>query len=565
MKLRGVVLAAAGLGIPLAALILFSPVQWGYGGYFFAGDKSGLPRITVVNPGSPAQRAGLRAGDHFTGLTGLQNLENIAGPVGTTVTLDVLRHGKTFPLQMTFEPFPDPLAQQEAFTKIVSALTAIGVFTIGIIVMLRARYPQAGARAAVVLIVAGWYANALSGALVAPNVWLASAGYFARFALIDVLPCTAMMLLAIYPPTKTRIRTMIGYAAPWLLGAGLIVNACVDYGAWASPPLWNTLGGAFAYSAIALSAILAVGLIDAIASAPLEFRTATRWVCGCWLAASAILIAQNIVAASRANVSVNSHYGDIIFLAQMFLWAFGVAYPVLRHRLVDLNILITRATIFAAVSLIIVCIFVATEWSAVRIFEHSINAGHAPKWLLDGITLAIVLTLGLSARWIHQFVEARLSQIFFRKRLMGLAEIQRLAREVDAATDAQAVMALACTTVKRCLEPLGVACYIRTGDAYPLVSSNGAVVSPAAYSFNDEIPLRLRRFLEPFEIDDNSDERFHMLFLPMTLRGEVLGFLCCGPKPDRTPYPRDEVDALAFLAHQIGIASAWLQREPALQ
>ncbi len=565
MKLRGVVLAAAGLGIPLAVLILFSPVQWGYGGYFYAGDSSGLPRISVVNPGSPAARAGLRAGDHITPLTGLENFENLAGPVGTTVSLEVHRHGAVFPMQITFEPFPDPLAGQEAFTKIVAALTAIAVFIIAIVVMLRARYPQAGVRAAIVLVVAGWYATAMSGSLAAPNVWLAVAGWFGKFALVNSLPCTAMMLLAIYPPAKTRIRTSIGLAAPWLLGIALLINALIDYGAWASPALWNDFSRVVNIYAIVLSAVLTVGLIDAIASAPLEFRTATRWVCGCWLAANAILIGQSVLNATRANVGLNSHYGDIVFLVQMFLWAFGVAYPVLRHRLVDLNIFITRATIFAAVSIIIVCIFVATEWSAGRIFEHSVNAGNAPKWLLDAITLGIVLMLGLSARWIHQFVEERLSQIFFRKRLLGLAEIQRLAREVDAATDAHAVMALACSTVKRCLEPLGVACYIRSGDAYPLVSSNGAVVSPAAYSFNDEIPLRLRRFLEPFEIDDNSDERFHMLFLPMTLRGEVLGFLCCGPKPDRTPYPRDEVDALAFLAHQIGIASAWLQREPALQ
>jgi GAF domain-containing protein len=75
------------------------------------------------------------------------------------------------------------------------------------------------------------------------------------------------------------------------------------------------------------------------------------------------------------------------------------------------------------------------------------------------------------------------------------------------------------------------------------------------------VALRLRRWQEAFEIDDESDARHHMLFLPMTLRGDVIGFLCCGPKPDRTPYIEDEIAALSLLAHQVGIAAVWLERD----
>lgn len=56
----------------------------------------------------------------------------------------------------------------------------------------------------------------------------------------------------------------------------------------------------------------------------------------------------------------------------------------------------------------------------------------------------------------------------------------------------------------------------------------------------------------------------NQLFLPMALRGEVLGFLACGPKPDHTPYLPDEISALSLLAHHAGIASAWLTQPPAV-
>ena len=69
------------------------------------------------------------------------------------------------------------------------------------------------------------------------------------------------------------------------------------------------------------------------------------------------------------------------------------------------------------------------------------------------------------------------------------------------------------------------------------------------------------------ETVDYSSENRHMLFIPMTLRGEVLGFLCCGPKPDHTPYLPDEISALSLLAHHVGIACAWLggSREPVMR
>jgi hypothetical protein len=83
------------------------------------------------------------------------------------------------------------------------------------------------------------------------------------------------------------------------------------------------------------------------------------------------------------------------------------------------------------------------------------------------------------------------------------------------------------------------------------------------YRFNDGVPLRLRRWQEAFEVGDDSDERLHMLFVPMTVRGDLVGFLCCGPKPDRTAYLEDGTRALSLQAHHTAIATALLPRDAA--
>jgi hypothetical protein len=303
---------------------------------------------------------------------------------------------------------------------------------------------------------------------------------------------------------------------------------------------------------------MVVAIFDAFASAHDEEAAPVRWLGGMWLIATAFSVAPAVQGLGGGS-SLKTHLGDFVNAAQVLFLASGVAYPVLRHRLVDLNILVSRATVFTIVSAIIVGVFVAAEWGIAKVFEQSFGLSHDKSGLAAQLlTLVIVLILGMSARSIHRFVEERLTRAFFRKRLQGLAEIERVAREADAATDAADLMELGVQTVKHALSPVGVAYYLHRGDRYEMCAEAGTASFAQIYRFNDGVPLRLRRWQEAFEVDDDSDERLHMLFVPMTVRGDLVGFLCCGPKPDRTAYLDDEIKALSLLAHHTAIATALL-------
>lgn len=557
MKLRGIVLAVAGFGIPLALVVLVLPITWGYGGYLYGSQN----RVSYVDPAGPAARAGLREGDRFETLHGLENVAQFGGPVGTTVHLKVTRGAAVVPVNLHFEAFAGPLADQERFNKILIALTALGAFVVAILVVLRARDVRVGARASAVLVASGLEALFSGVALVAGNDVLATLGYYALPMLfMGVTFWAALSLLAVFPPRRTRIRTLCDIAGPCVFTVFGLFFALRVFAIWTGTP-YSFYGGYEGWAIVISGIAIGIAIVDAIASAPAEVAIATRWLGGCWIVAMLVTVMSSAANLLHVSPLVNSHYGDILRAAEVFFLAFGVGYPVLRHRLVDLNILVTRATAFGVVSLIIVGIFVAAEWAISRIFEQEMGVANASGVGPQGATLAIVLILGVSARSIHQFVETRLTRVFFRKRLKGIAEIRRVAREADASTEARAIMDLGCATVRQSLDPLSVVCYIREGDAYVVAGSSGNGMA-SAYQFNDAAPLRLRRWQEPFEIDDDSDARFHMLYLPMTLRGELLGFLCCGPKPDRTPYLSDEIEALSLLAHHLGIAAALLSRTP---
>lgn len=563
MNLRTVVLICAAAGIPLALLALVLPIAWGYGGYDFA---QGTPyaRVYFSDRAGPAYAAGLRVGQKLIATKGNDYVQEDAGPIGTIVHEHVVKaNGRVRVISFAFVPFSGVLGVQQQINKLVNGLTALCAFVLAILVLLRARNQRVGIRAACVLFFSGAAALSVVFSFVCGNAWCAEIlNHLLPLPLAAAAYWSALSLLAIYPPHHTKLRAFLW----WFGGAQLAVALLGIYGQAAfiatgvSGPF--NRGIVFGHTGQTLSAVfalvMATAIFDAFASARDEDVAPTRWLGGMWLIAAAFGVAP-AVEGLMGGSSLLTHYGDFVSAGQVLFTAIGVGYPVLRHRLVDLNILVSRTTAFTVVSMIIVGVFIAAEWGIGKIFEQSFGLSHDKSGLAAQLlTLVIVLVLGMSARSIHRFVEERLTRTFFRKRLHGLADIERVAREADAATNADDLMQLGVRTVKHAFAPLGIAYYLRCGDGYQLAAEADANGFQRAYRFNEGIPLRLRRWQEPFEVDDDSDEHLHMLFVPMTVRGDLIGFLCCGPKPDRTAYLEDETKALSLLAHHTAIATALL-------
>ncbi len=237
----------------------------------------------------------------------------------------------------------------------------------------------------------------------------------------------------------------------------------------------------------------------------------------------------------------------------------GMTYAVLRHRLVDLHLVVSRAAIFSAFSLCLIALFVAVEWVLILIVERAVG----PRFnALDETTLTAIVALGIgvSARGIHHAVEARLNRVFFAKRYRALAELHRYALETDAATDAVALVNLTVSVLRRTLDAGRIGLYAGQPDTgYRLLLGDAEL--PARLGTNEELVLRLRRWGEPLTVENDDDALAGSFVCPMVLRGQLYGFVICGRKRDRTSYLPDEREALASLVHRVGIAYEWLTRE----
>jgi len=531
------------------------PITWGYGGF----NTDGHSTVLYLDPAGPAARAGLLLGDRFDQLRGMENVAMWGGPVGTPVDLNVVRGGHSVPVRVTFERFPGGLGAQQFAAKALNCASALIAFLIALLVLVRARDREAGTSAAAVLAAVGASGLALGGAVVVGNALAATfLEFVAPLLAAGLLYWASLRFLSSYPPRATRLQGAWAALAPWALWLSIVVAVVTASQIWfGGDPLFRVLN--LGYPAVA-DLLICVALVEAMASAPLAYRAPVQWLGTSWLAAYLITAAIHFARLTNVLPIAQSHYADSLRAVATVLLAFGVAFPVLRHRLVDLNLFVSRATVFGIVSVIIVGIFVGAEWLVGRIFERSIGIAEPGGLIPEAATMAVVLVLGISARSIHRFVEDRVSRIFFRRRNAGLEDLRRLAREADAATEAMPLMTYGCDAVRRAFAPSGCSWYLLDGGRYVLTVSDGAV-SPRSYAFNAAEALRLRRWHEPFEIDEAGDANDHVLYIPMMLRGELLGFLRCGAKPDRTPYVEDEIAALALLAHHVGLAVAWLARD----
>ena len=89
---------------------------------------------------------------------------------------------------------------------------------------------------------------------------------------------------------------------------------------------------------------------------------------------------------------------------------FGLAYVILRHRVVDIGFALNRAAVFGGVSLVVVAMFVALEWF---ISKYLLTVGHVAS---SAVELAVALAIGFSLRPVHVRIDAIVDDLFFRKR-----------------------------------------------------------------------------------------------------------------------------------------------------
>lgn len=297
---------------------------------------------------------------------------------------------------------------------------------------------------------------------------------------------------------------------------------------------------------LATAIVAALVLIARYLGSSSDQRSRLQWIVAAFAVAFIPLAILNAVEAAGVFPSPWLINSSFIFLIVVPL---SVAYTVFKHRLFDLRLIVSRALLYAVSTSIVIGLLALVDWGV-------------GKWLAESrfalaAELVMAVAIGVLLTTTHRRLEHFLNSVIFRAQVAALQAVRRFAHETDLIADPQYLLLQTYEALRARLENEYAAIYTAEGSSYALVTP---VTEPAPQLFasHDLAVLRLRRWLEPYECEEPGHPLYGALLLPMTARGQLVGFIACGPKRDRTHYLPDEVETLSLLAHRTGSAYALL-------
>ncbi len=330
-----------------------------------------------------------------------------------------------------------------------------------------------------------------------------------------------------------------------LLPALTVVIAAVALGAvvvdYARGGVGSGLGSTYVLLYLATVGAAIVSLMLSYRNASAGERARMRWVLGTF----AVGLSGIVLLLLAAIVGVNPNDAQPLALTIITI-PFGLAYVILRHRVLDITFVVNRALVYSIVSVIVVGAFIIFEW----LLSHLVESNSRTSVLLQ---LGGALALGLSVRFVHARVDAHVDDFFFRDRHLAEEAIRRFAQEAALITDADVLVKRTVEVAQRNARLTGAAFYARRNGLYLALYST--LPNATALDENDEAVLAMRTWHNPVHGQAFMDSRLcGDDAFPMMVRGQLAGFLACGTKLSHESLAPDERDALRVLARDAGIA-----------
>lgn len=226
----------------------------------------------------------------------------------------------------------------------------------------------------------------------------------------------------------------------------------------------------------------------------------------------------------------------------------GFAYAVLKHRLVSLQLVLNRALVYGLITSIVVGVFAAV----LAFLEKNALNTETNRFL----ALLVPLLLGMGLNAIKQKVDAYINRSLFRERHRAAAALDQFARTCGLVEDPERLLDLAAEDMHSQSGAQGLALYLgQPGDnGAKLLRSKGDLKFPAKLAADDRAFLGLKA--GDGEVDlhgTRSALGVEGYAYGLQVRGEVLGFIVCGPRPAES-YSLEERRLFAHVAHHLAVA-----------
>ncbi|HKU81018.1 MAG TPA: PDZ domain-containing protein [Candidatus Tumulicola sp.] len=524
------------------------------------GYNVGSDGVTVasVEPGLPAQRAGLRPGDRlvYQSVPRFARLNTILNePVssGDTLRLRVERAGKVYAIAITPVPFPSLYGISDLFYAFAGV--ALGAVSLALVVLRPSRLTWGFALVAPPLLVpealVRWAHHAPSGPAFACEIGI---------ALAYALQASGMMIFASrFPDDAPRgpNRVVDRLAAPLGLAIGLLY-VYTYFNIWFSPTpppvALLYLQDYVAPSLPSLFALFALVTTYAVSSGSLRSRLTPT------LVAFVLLVLTST--AQQVAETLTSNAGALLFVYFAFalaavLVAVSVAYAVVRHRVIDVSFIVGRTLVYTILTLFAVSIFSMIEYFVGKLLERG--------GLALVLEIVAAAAIGLSMNALHARLDRAIDVVLFRRRHLAEARIKRTAAMLPHAMNKDFVNRALVHEAIESFDLASAAAFVLDDDAggYARACAAGwGSADAAALDLDDRLVVHLRATRAPVHLtqlpwertDVPSGAQQPLYAIPVTLGTRVEAIALYGGHTAGEDLDPDERHSLRGLANGAALA-----------
>jgi hypothetical protein len=506
-----------------------------------------LPRTSIVaavDPGSPADRAGVRAGDRLVDRGDYEVSSRVRAPYpGERETVAIGHRGVVRVVTMTAVP----VSSFTVWQRIGGVLAYIPPTVFLVVAFLLVFLRPSVMSWAFYLFAVGYFGTGPAFAY-----WAHVMSPPAYFVLTFVLS-TIFGPWSVLPLLPFVLRFPNGDVLGWRrrIDPFVWIFLVLAYAAYViewrlyvvtdSTPAWDIISNAV----IPLSAFVFAGLvlIKNIAMATPSDRQ--RWG---FLAIGTI--ASFVAYAIYFIPGVPFAVGQVVGFA-VVLMPICIAYAVFRLRVLDVNFVLNRALVYGCLSIGVIAFVSVLDW----FFSRVIAIGR----LAIGVELLATIAIGFLLDRINRGVERVVEAVFFRRRRMAERHLRRAASALPYATDEAAITDGLVQVPADAIDLAAAALYRQSpgGARFEgLSTSRQTTVAPAGFDANHLLVRMLLADEKVVWLDelrshlDPENAAIYTLAVPVTVRHELVCFTLYGAHRNGAQLDPDEVALLEELARE---------------
>jgi len=547
-------------GLALASLGVYNIVlkaTWSLmdDGVFWKTAPQGLV-ATRVAPGGPGSRGGVWVGDILLAVDGEETLSRSAleatlgsRRTGDRVTYSLLRADERRTLDVTVRPLPQGNVSAFYYLSLVGFFSLI----VGTVVMLRRPADRSSLHFyGVCVLFFLVYSTSYTGKLTTPDWTLFWADYLARL----FLPVVFLHFCLTFPERRRAQRLWLVPAlympALVLAGAAAMSQALFATGE-ETGALWSIVAAIDRiqplYFAVFFAMAFAV-LVDSYRrTRSLTARRQIKWLV--WGTGGGVVPFLAFYALPFALGRQPGMAMELAGYVPLALIPLSLAYAVVKHRLMDVDLIVRRALGFVLAMAVLVSLALLTAGLTDVLWEEPHNTVIA----LLSTLVAVLLFTPVKSR-----VQEALERLFYRERYSSRKALVRLFEGLNADLDLE-------RTSERLLQGVGAALGLREMALF-LADPDGGFVPfrtrglprSAGARLSDEDLLAGLRAGEAVDVESKPEDHPTLARLglgwlfPCRVKGEVIAVLGVGRKDGLDPLNSEEVDTLKTLAAQAATA-----------